>query len=109
MLHDDDRPDPRQRVRSANDTAGSIHHAKHRAKGSPTRCQNTRSSTTYLLEQLAYNASDLGDETRGDAASGVVQRCVAGLPRGDDEGGVLAEAARQAGIRKPRFVRARLP
>jgi len=64
---------------------------------------------TYLFEQLAYDASDLGDETRRDRAGGVVQRCVAALPRGHDEGGILAEAARQAGIRKPRFVRARLP
>lgn len=63
---------------------------------------------TYLLEQLAYDASDLGDETRRDGAGGVVQRGVAALPRGDDEGGMLAEAARQARVRKPRFVRARL-
>ena len=63
---------------------------------------------TYLVEQLAYDASDLGDETRRDGAGGVVQRGVAALPSGHDEGGMLAEAARQAGIRKPRFVRARL-
>lgn len=49
---------------------------------------------TYLLEQLAYKASDLGDETRRDGAGDVVQRGVAALPRGHDEGGMLAEAAR---------------
>lgn len=63
---------------------------------------------TYLLEQLADHASDLGDETRRHRAGGVVQRRVAALSRGHDEGGMLAEAARQAGIRKPCFVRARL-
>jgi len=63
----------------------------------------------YLLEELAYDANDLGDETRRDGAGSVVQRSVAALPRGHDEGGMRAEAARQFGIGKARFVRARLP
>ncbi len=70
--------------------------------------QNTRSAMTYLLEQLAYDASDLSDETRRDGAGGVVQRRVTALARDGDYGGMLPEAMGQARIRKPRLVRARL-
>ncbi len=64
---------------------------------------------TYLLKQLAYDAGDLGDEAGRDGSGGVVQRRVATLARGGDDSGVLPEAARQAGIREARFVRACLP
>jgi len=73
------------------------------------RCRKTQSAITNLLEQLAHDANDFDDEALRDGASGVVQRGVAALPRCHDEGSMLAEAARQAGIGKARFVRPRLP
>jgi hypothetical protein len=55
--------------------------------------RNSRSAMAYLLEQLAYDASDLGDETRRDGAGGVVQRSVAPF---------RAATMREACSRKPR-------